>query len=115
MWTRCAKIVQLVVHMKILKQIDTHKHWLRVLWAPALGLHEGSFGPQPISSSVGEKRMWNSTCQVYIILVGNSSIIYLLFSFGGGGQTLEGRSDGISNDIIWVYTKDLCPPKHFGL
>ena len=43
-------------------------HWLRVSWAPVLGLHEGSFGPQPITSSKNEKATWNATCQVWLML-----------------------------------------------
>ena len=40
-----------------------NSHWLRVSHAPALGLHEGVFGPQLITSLVDEKPTWNPTWQ----------------------------------------------------
>jgi hypothetical protein len=37
---------------------------------PTLGLHKGSFGPEPITSLVDEKSTWNPTRQVWIMLAG---------------------------------------------
>ena len=66
-----------------------HGSWesLRVLWALTLGLHEGSFGLQSITSSLNENPTWNPTWQVWITMVGIVKIVF--------GITLESRLDEI--------------------
>jgi hypothetical protein len=54
---------------------------------PTLGLHDDSFGPHLITSSVDEKSTWNSTWQVCIML---ARIVKKIFR-----TTLEGRLDKI--------------------
>ena len=46
-------------------------NWLRVSWALALGLHEGSFELQPTTFSVNEKSTWNPTWQACIMWEGS--------------------------------------------
>lgn len=40
------------------------------LIAPTLGLHDASFGLQPITLLVDEKLTWNPTWQIWIMLAG---------------------------------------------
>ena len=53
--------------------------------ALSLILHEGSFGPQPITSAVNINPTKNSTWQVWIMLTGIARNFF--------GRTLEGRPD----------------------
>ena len=73
-------------------------HEVRVSRPPSLSLHENSFGPQPITSSMDENPTWNPTWQVWIILVG---IVRVFF-----GTILESR-----HAEILTYTKSLYLPK----
>ena len=63
--------------------------------APALGLHEGSFGPQPITFSVDEKSTWNPTWQVWIMLAG---IVRNFFK-----MALASRPDGICGGNLGLH------------
>ena len=51
------------------------------------GLHEDSFGLQPITFSAEDKFTWNSTLQVWMMLVGIVGDVF--------GTTLEDRHGGM--------------------
>ena len=52
----------------------------------AMGLEEGSFGPEFMTTSVDEKIVWNPTWQVWMTLVGIVRICFL-------GTALRGMPD----------------------
>ena len=74
--------------------------------APILGLHEVCFGPQPITFLVDEKSTLNLTCQAWIRLAAIVRLFLRRLLQVGLAEFWVG---------IWVYTKDLYPPKDFGL